>query len=60
MNGMKLQKQSTRKVGTKEYVKWVTTISPKLIQDLDWKEGDQLEPSTRGKKLIIQKKGEKK
>jgi len=59
MKRMKLQKQVTRKVGTKEYVKWVTTLPPQIIHDLGWKEGDTLEPAANGNKLIIQKKGAK-
>ncbi len=53
---MKLQKQTTRKVGNKEYAKWVAVLPAKLIEKLGWKEGDELEPTIDGKKLIIWKR----
>jgi len=53
---MKLQKQTTRKVGNKEYAKWVAVLPAKLIEKLGWKEGNELDPAIDGKKLVIKKK----
>lgn len=40
---MKLQRQLSRKVKDKEYLKWVITIPPSEIEKLKWKEGTELE-----------------
>ena len=60
---MKLQKQLSRKVGNKEYPKWVITIPPKQIGALGWSEGEYLESEINGHELIVRKenprKGEK-
>lgn len=53
---MKLQKQLSRKVGNKEYPKYVTIIPPQTIKDLGWKNGDELEFKIGDGKLIIQKR----
>lgn len=50
---MKLQKQTTRKVGDVEYAKWVITIPPSQVKEVGWKEGDNLESAVKGKSLII-------
>ena len=52
---MKLQKQLSRRVGNKEYPKWVVTIPPKQISALGWKEGEFLESEINGQELIIRK-----
>lgn len=52
---MKLQKQLSRKVGKKEYAKYVTVISPKDIETLGWKDGEELESEVKDDKLIIKK-----
>ena len=52
---MKLQKQLSRKVGNKEYAKWVITIPPAKINDTGWKEGEDLEIVEKNGKLIISK-----
>lgn len=52
---MKLQKQLSRKVGNKEYPKWVITIPPKQIKTLGWTEGEFLESEINDQELIIQK-----
>lgn len=58
---MKLQKQLSRKVGKKEYPKYVITIPPKQIKALGWKSGEVLEASIEGNRLVVstQKEGEK-
>ena len=50
---MRLQKQLSRKVGSKEYPKWVITIPPKQIETLGWSEGEFLESEINGKELLI-------
>lgn len=53
---MKLQKQSSRKVGNVEYPKWVVVIPPETIKNAGWKEGTELDADFRDGKLIIKKK----
>lgn len=50
---MRLQKHVTRKVGDKEYAKYVVVIPPEHVVRLEWEEGQELEPQVQGKKLII-------
>jgi len=57
---MKLQKQLSRKVGNKEYPKWVITIPPKQIKALGWKEGEYLEGKINNQELVIQREDIKK
>ena len=52
---MKLQKQLSRKVGNKEYPKWVVIVPPKQIDTLGWKEGEYLESEVNNQELIIRK-----
>jgi len=52
---MKLQKQLSRKVGNKEYPKWVITIPPKQIKSLGWKEGEYLASEINNQELIIRR-----
>ena len=51
---MKLQKQLSRKVGKTEYPKYVITIPPKLIEELGWKKGVEVEASKKGDKLLLE------
>lgn len=53
---MKLQKQLSRKVGEKEYPKYVAVIPPKIIEELGFKEGEELEVKARNGKIILEKK----
>ena len=57
---MKLQKQLSRKVGDKEYPKWVITIPPKHINALGWCEGEYLESQINGQELIVRKENPQK
>lgn len=57
---MKLQKQLSRRVGDKEYPKWVITIPPKQISTLGWNEGEYLESEIKGKELIIKRENPEK
>jgi antitoxin component of MazEF toxin-antitoxin module len=49
----KLQKQLSRKVGNKEYAKWVLVIPPSVIYKLDWNEGDGIKHAIRGQNLVL-------
>lgn len=55
---MRLQKHSTRKVGNKEYGKYVVVIPPEHIEELEWEEGQELASEVKGKKLVISPKEE--
>lgn len=53
---MKLQKQLSRKVGSKEYAKWVVVIPPEDIEKAGLKEGQELEIEIKKGSLLIRKK----
>jgi len=53
---MRLQKQLSRKVGNKEYAKWVAVIPPKIVEEAKLKEGEELEVKVKDGKLVIEKK----
>lgn len=53
---MKLQKQLSRKVGNKEYAKWVAVIPPKIVKEARLKEGEELDIDVKSGKVIISKK----
>ena len=55
---MNLQKQLSRKVGDKEYAKYVIVIKPKIIKKLGWKDGEELDAEIKGDKLVIEKEEE--
>ena len=55
MPKLRLQKQLSRKVGDKEYPKWVITIPPKQIRSLGWNEGEFLEGVITGEELLIRR-----
>ena len=57
---MKLQKQLSRKVGSKEYPKWVVIVPPKKIEALGWGEGECLESEVRGQELIVRRENPQK
>ncbi|MBW2976927.1 AbrB/MazE/SpoVT family DNA-binding domain-containing protein [Candidatus Woesearchaeota archaeon] len=52
---MYLQKQLSKKIGNKEYAKWVLVVPPKIIEKLGWKAGEELEAEIKGSRLIIEK-----
>jgi antitoxin component of MazEF toxin-antitoxin module len=52
---MRLQKQLSRKVEGKSYPKYVVTIPPKCVEELGWKEGDELAGNITKGKLVIEK-----
>lgn len=53
---MKLQKQLSRKVGNKEYAKWVAVIPPKIVEEAKLKEGEELKVKIEKGKIIIERK----
>ncbi len=55
---MKLQKRLSRKVGKKEYVKWVITVPPNEIERLGWDEGQKLKTEVSDVGLVIKKSSE--
>lgn len=57
---MKLQKQLSRRVGSKEYPKWVITIPPKQIEALGWKEGEYLESEVNSQELTVRRENPQK
>ena len=52
---MFLQKQLSKKIGDKEYAKYVIVVPPKLVEELGWKAGEELEAEVKKDKLIIEK-----
>lgn len=55
---MRLQKQLSKKIGNKEYVKWVITIPPENIEKLGWKEGQNLKSIIKPDGLFIAESNE--
>ena len=51
---MRLQRQISRQVGENEYSKWILVVPPSDIDQLCWKEGQELTTKVREKKLIIE------
>ena len=52
---MKLQRQLSKKIGDKEYDKWVIVVKPKIIEELGWKGGQKLNGEIKGNKLVVEK-----
>jgi antitoxin component of MazEF toxin-antitoxin module len=52
---MRLQKHFSRKVGNKQYSKWVIVIPPKHVKELEWEEGEYLQSDVNNQRLIIQR-----
>jgi len=57
---MRLQKQLSRKVGNKEYPKWVIIVPPKQVDALGWKEAEYLESEINDQELIIRRENPQK
>jgi len=51
---MKLQKHLSRKVGNKIYYKHVIVIPSNLVEELSWKDEQELKGKVLNKKLIIE------
>lgn len=52
---MRLQKQLNRVVADKEYAKYLLVIPPETVEELEWKEGEELEHEVKNQSLIIRK-----
>lgn len=52
---MKLQKQISRRIGDKEYAKYTVVIPGELVKELQWKDGEDLEPKVQDGELLIKK-----
>jgi antitoxin component of MazEF toxin-antitoxin module len=50
---MRLQKQVNRIVEGREYSKYVLVVPPETVEQLEWKEGQELEPEIKGSRLVI-------
>jgi bifunctional DNA-binding transcriptional regulator/antitoxin component of YhaV-PrlF toxin-antitoxin module len=52
---LKLQKRFSRRVGEKEYSKWIVILPDAIVAELNWKEGIQLESNInpKNKSLIL-------
>lgn len=53
---MKLQKRFLRKIGDKEYYKFMINIPPDKIKESRFKEGDELKAEATKDKIILRKK----
>jgi hypothetical protein len=56
---MKLQKRFNRKVGTKEYSKWVVVLPDTFVTKLGWKEGMELDAGINPKNKSLELKSKK-
>jgi bifunctional DNA-binding transcriptional regulator/antitoxin component of YhaV-PrlF toxin-antitoxin module len=52
---MQLQKQLNRIVENKEYSKYLLVVPPQVVEELQWKEGEELEHEVKEQSLIIRK-----
>jgi len=50
---VKLQKRFNRKVGDKEYSKWVVVLPNDKVQELGWKEGVELDIDTKKGAIML-------
>lgn len=50
---MKLQKQLSRRFRGKEYPKWVIVLPPEVVNDLGWKEGQDLSAAVERGSLLL-------
>lgn len=57
---MRLLKQVSRMIGENEYSKWIIIVPPSQIEQLEWKEGEELESRVKGKSLFIKPLAKKK
>ena len=53
---MKLQKQLSRKVGDKEYSKYVGVFPSEVVKKSGFTEGEELEPTAEKGKITIKRK----
>jgi len=50
---MRLLKQVSRQIGENEYSKWIIIVPPSQVEELGWKEGEELESYIKGRSLLI-------
>lgn len=50
---LKLQKHLNRKVGDKEYSKWIVMIPSDKISEAGWSEGDNIEAIVKRHEIIL-------
>lgn len=50
---MRLLKQVSRLIGDNEYSKWIIIVPPSQVEELGWKESEELESYVKGKSLVI-------
>jgi len=50
---VQLQKQLSRRLGGREYAKWVVVLPPRIVRELGWKEGQEFKTQIDGKTLRI-------
>jgi bifunctional DNA-binding transcriptional regulator/antitoxin component of YhaV-PrlF toxin-antitoxin module len=55
---MRLQKRFNRKVGDKEYSKWIVVLPSDKIEKAGWQEGQELDIDVRDDKLVLRPKKE--
>ena len=55
---MRLLSQVSRKHKGKNYLKYWIVLSPKLVEKLGWKTGEDLEAEIKGGKLIVERDDE--
>jgi hypothetical protein len=53
---VKLQKRFNRRIGNKEYSKWVVVLPNNFVTELDWKEGMELDGQTNPKSKSLELK----
>jgi antitoxin component of MazEF toxin-antitoxin module len=53
---VKLQRRFNRKVGNKEYSKWIVVLPEACVAELGWKEGTELESNTNPKNRSLELK----
>lgn len=52
---VRLQKQSSRKIGDKEYTKFVIVIPSEKVKEAGFSEGQELKIETKEGKIILRK-----
>lgn len=53
---MKLQKVKSRKVGNIQYHKYIVILPPKDVEEIGWKENEELEAKKSKKALVLRAK----
>jgi hypothetical protein len=56
---MKLQKRFNRRVGEKEYSKWVIVLPQEKVEELGWTEGIELDLETNKGVAILKARNDK-